>query len=267
MKNFYKRINAFTLSEIMVTLAVLGVIAAVSVPAIMGNVPDNNKVMFKKAYASTEKAINNLINDDSLYPVTTNWTYLGVTHNCTDNTGATVPCGFHNVVDSSNNLYTNYKFCTLFTEQLNIAGEGICYPNYYPTCHGYFTTSDGVYWNVDSEVSDAITAASANTATATTAFPLDSSLYAARILIDVNGDKGPNCSADTYAPNLSFNLHGFAKPFDTTDDCPSPDRFVINVRYDGKLRVGCTSAIDTACTGVTDSIALSILSEPTNNVK
>ena len=45
-----KNKKAFTLAEVMVTLAVFGVLAALLLPAIANVRPNKNKVMFKKAY-------------------------------------------------------------------------------------------------------------------------------------------------------------------------------------------------------------------------
>ena len=60
--------KGFTLSEVMVTLGVLGVLAAILIPAITKVTPSTERVMFKKAHATLEKAVSEMIEDETNYP-------------------------------------------------------------------------------------------------------------------------------------------------------------------------------------------------------
>lgn len=66
--------KAFTLAELLVVLAVLGVIAAIVTPVVFDAMPNENMIRFKKAYYTFEKAVQTLANDTNLYPEVTVFT-------------------------------------------------------------------------------------------------------------------------------------------------------------------------------------------------
>lgn len=152
--------KGFTLAEVMVTLGILGVLAAIIIPAVMNVSPDTNRVMLKKAYSTLEKSVSNLINDDAAYPGDVTQSIGGVT----------VPAGFNNLNTTGTTTPGGQdKFCYLFVQQLNTVGT----VNYTANSCG-FTTTDGIHWNIwDS-------------------FALNGT-GGAIIGIDVNGAKPPNC--------------------------------------------------------------------------
>lgn len=155
--------NGFTLSEVMVTIGILGVLAALLVPAIVNNAPDNNKVMYKKAYHLLEQSVGNLINDDVNYPE-------DVTGNCKIGT-TTVNCGFNNTTATVNGA--NNKFCYLLADSMNTVGAVNC------AGPGTFETTDGIKWTVGSP----------------TFATIDQNVYE-NITIDVNAAKA-GCSKDS----------------------------------------------------------------------
>lgn len=235
--------KGFTLSEVMVTLGILGVLAAFLVPAIMQTTPDNNRVMFKKAYSILEQSVSQMINDDKNYP--------------SDQVNSSYPNiqrGF-NYTSKDASITTN-KFCYFLSDRLNTVGTISC-PLTAATGTGTFTATDGVSWGIYIPISDSTTDSLANSASANTTavqFPLNLTLYTTKMIIDVNGSKGPNCTADTSGTAAPYSLAACA----VTADCSSkPDRFIIGVRYDGKLQIGVT--------GSSDACANSILQEPTTN--
>lgn len=63
-----RRFKGFTLTELMIALAVLGILVAVVTPAIMRARPNKNKMMVKKTFYTAENIISSLINDETLYP-------------------------------------------------------------------------------------------------------------------------------------------------------------------------------------------------------
>lgn len=62
MKNHFNKFFGFTLAELMVVLAVLGVIAAVLVPAVFTSMPDENRLKFKKGYYTLKRTIDIMVN-------------------------------------------------------------------------------------------------------------------------------------------------------------------------------------------------------------
>lgn len=61
--------KAFTLAELLVTLGIIGVIAALVLPAIRKSTPDRTKVQYLKAYDTISTTVNSLASDSSLYAV------------------------------------------------------------------------------------------------------------------------------------------------------------------------------------------------------
>ncbi len=243
--------KGFTLAETMVTLGIIGLLAAILIPVIINAAPDNNKIMFKKAYYTLERTITFLINDDENYP--TNTVTLG---------GVTYLRGFNNTNQTTN---THNKFCYFLSDTLNTVGtKTLATRSQTQTdrrCK--FTTTDGLLWKVYIPVSD-----SANTPTNTTSsqFPVNYSYYTTKIVVDVDGpDKGANCTFDkvadsTYADVDTVSYTG--EPLTYCKDSQKADQFIFGVRFDGKIQVG-TSIIGS--TTITDQNAIDILSSPTKN--
>lgn len=69
MENFYamKKNGGFTLAELMIVLAILGVIAAILTPVIFDAMPDENRLRFKKAYYTMQRTTDAVLNSD-VYP-------------------------------------------------------------------------------------------------------------------------------------------------------------------------------------------------------
>lgn len=241
---------AFTLAETMIAMVMVGALAAILIPTVMRLVPDTNAVMFKKAYSTLETTIGNMISNEAYYSSSLTGTDVNLT---------TVPRGFNNTTASSGSGTYN-KFCYLFFDQLNtVSGGSASCP--LVAASGTSTaviTSDGISWYVYVPYADS-TATGTNTAT-TTEWPLNPSYYTTKIIVDVNGTKAPNCTADTYGATAPF-AYGY------TASCNNPDRFIIGVRYDGKLQIGCTTAVGTVCAATTDTRAVAILSNPTLNTR
>ena len=64
--------SGFTLAELIVTLSIIGVAAALSIPAVSGLMPDKNKAKVLKYYASMGNAVNDILSNDKMYhPYTT----------------------------------------------------------------------------------------------------------------------------------------------------------------------------------------------------
>jgi len=59
--------KGFTLAETLITMAVIGVIMALSIPAVIQSTNDTTP-LFKKAYNTVEEIVTELINDTAMYP-------------------------------------------------------------------------------------------------------------------------------------------------------------------------------------------------------
>lgn len=60
-----RRLTSFTLAEILITLGIIGVIAAMTIPTLMKNTQDNElKVAWKKAYSDISNAYTRFLQDN-----------------------------------------------------------------------------------------------------------------------------------------------------------------------------------------------------------
>lgn len=201
--------KGFTLAETLITLALVGIIAAFVIPAITKTTPNQNKVLFKKAYSSLERAISDLSNDEVDYPTVPGTSTDGL------NTPLTT-IGFNNTSIGAAAPASTDKFCYLLSQQMNttLTQAQIATPSTYcPVAAGTgtFTTTDGIIWSM--------------TTPTATSFALTPSSYM-YIKIDVNGAKAPNCG-DT----------GNSSGFTACTANQSADKFYIGIRYDGKMNV------------------------------
>ena len=204
-----RKFKGFTLTELMVAVAVLGVISAIVLPMLLRNNPNQSKMMMKKAYYTTSSIISEMINDSKMYPLKY------------DSSGKEYD-GFDNVDDitiKSKTYGGGSKFGKLFASFLNVDGDiwqstsisGAPAPCATETVGAnrsltQFKTQDGMLWCVD--------------------FSADGpNYYTPRIYIyvDTNGDKAPNCYQGPKGGCTSRN-----KNF---------DRFVLQVAPNGKIKM------------------------------
>lgn len=164
--------NGFTLAEVMVTLAVFGILAAMLLPAIANVRPNKSKAMFKKAYYVAERMVFELVNDEDFYP------------------SQGEAAGLDNTIIASylgHSYEGNNKFCELFARKVNTTDDDEIKcetANAVPNTNGTyktpsFVTTDGVAWYLP--ISD---------------FSTTQSIY-----VDVNGEKVPNCRYKEDAPS------------------------------------------------------------------
>ena len=60
--------NAFTLSELLIALGIIGILTAILMPIFFNLMPDQNALMAKRAFYTTETVISDLLNDPDCYP-------------------------------------------------------------------------------------------------------------------------------------------------------------------------------------------------------
>lgn len=268
--------KGFTLAEIFIALLLIGTLTVILFPVIQKSSPDQNKIMFRKAFNSLSQAVSNLSFDDANYPAT----QMGTNEN-----GTSVMRGFNYTTATTNiaNGNTYNKFCYLFFEQLNtVSGGATSCPLYNDGTssidRSQTVTADGVTWYLALPYPDT---AAVSTYSQYSAWPLTfTPKYNVVVIMDVNGpQKGPNCAADLGFDDTGKNGHPCRyTPFYHTstvtpayDDCIStdiandpcqknPDTFMATVRYDGYVQVGSGEIGGDAC-------AEWILANPTNNAK
>ena len=131
-----RRLKGFTLTELMVAMAVIGILVAVVTPAVMKTRPNKNKMMVKKTFYTAEQVIDTMINDERLYPDMTDVCYGRVV---ADNANR-IHCawGFDNW-DSANlegrQHFGSDKFATIFVTYLNLKRDNRAnYILYYRWC-------------------------------------------------------------------------------------------------------------------------------------
>lgn len=234
-----RRFKGFTLTELMVALAVIGILVAVVTPAIMKTRPNKNKMMVKKTFYATEQIVNSLINDDILYPDMREACRTG------EDNGEDIYCawGFDYVYKAKSEgaeYEGEWKFAALFKDRLNVSKndasskESNATPDdedFYPI----FYTSDGVKWDLTA-TEDAWEYGKEKVGTFDKQD--NNTPGIGTILVDVNGDEGPNeaCIADA-------------------EDC---DQYEIQILASGKLRINPDheKAVDWATinTSIRDSI-------------
>ena len=192
-----RRFKGFTLTELMVSLAVIGIIVAVVTPTIMRTRPNKNKMMIKKTFYTTEQIVATLINDVRLYP--------DMREACEESVEATPNyyCAWGFDADDSvkfeGETYSgDTKFEGLFRSRLNVKSG----------TDAVFYTTDGVKWDL-SGTEGAWTKK-------VMSGPEDAGV--GNILIDVNGDDPPN-----------------AREKDSSAD--DFDQYVIEVMANGKLKI------------------------------
>ena len=208
--------NAFTLAELLITLTIIGVVAALIVPAISNLRPDKNKTVYLQVYDSISETVKSLAANSRLYPVCNN-------PNVEDN----VNCSQYPLLNTSRPLDDRYnnaryqgdrKLCSLIALSLGIAEDDMnCSNTIYAFnaadyTNGFagesFVTKNGMRWRIVPQI-----------ATYTNNFE-------ARFQNDIYVDIDPT--------NNDVNGEDKSCIFDE-ENCTQPDIFKFMVGADGKV--------------------------------
>ncbi len=198
-----RRFKGFTLTELMIALAVIGILVAVVTPAIMKTRPNKNKMMVKKTFYTTEQIVSTLINDERLYPDMRDVCGEGVVPGADPNVYCAYGFDYDESVTYEGVEYEgDTKFAELFKSRLNVKRDSA-------EDDLVFYTTDGVKWDL-TETKGAWSAG---------AEPGDFNTgRIGTIIIDVNGDEEPN-----------------ARQSDSDED--SFDTYHIQILSNGKMRI------------------------------
>lgn len=143
MKIFKK---GFTIAEVLICFTVIGVIAALLIPAIVQKKPNKNKVMFRKSYYIVERIVAELIADEETFPA--------------DFETSKALAYFDPTSSDRLQADTGKFFCNRFASKLSTNGDIKCDVAKKLPDNGTafaegdqsFTTNDGVYWFVTPSV-------------------------------------------------------------------------------------------------------------------
>ena len=168
--------KAFTLAEVLIALGILGIIAAVAVPAISQIIPDKNKAMYLRSYNALMNKTKEIAYDTSIYGPyyeDSNGNRYDVSYYPLINTSAPMDPYAKDLLKNTNKLK---KYAILMRDALN--GEALTDNNSAVT---KFRTKDGIEWKIyDSQIVDPFSTGG------------DGSFYN-EVLVDVNGfDEEPN---------------------------------------------------------------------------
>lgn len=184
MSPIFKIFKAFTLAEVLITLGIIGVVAAFTIPSLMNSYQKQTYITaLKKAYSTTNQALIQMAADKGCIgdlgctglfsPTTTNQTfgdefakYFKVMKNCGDYSTSSIPGCF------SSNVNFNY--------------DGSDPQTGWDTVNYRFTTVDGVSFMLYSYNDNCAVGAYSNHTTN------NLNRVCGDIYIDVNGMNGPN---------------------------------------------------------------------------
>lgn len=211
--------KAFTLAEALVTMAIIGIIMALSIPAVIQSTNDT-KPLFKKAYNTVEEIVNELINDTSLYPSgDLSSPATGVT-NC-----------------SSSDASAGLCFCNHFFSKMNTIGSATCTVRANAvtsvTSPGTFTSSDTTHDAVSTNAMKWYDVHSTTAAT-TSGFAqsyCDGTATDNYTTIDDTATTGSTCL------RITVDVNGANKGANTTQAQTNRDMFFIYITNTGKVTV------------------------------
>ena len=189
--------RGFTLAEVLVTLAVIALIATITLPALWGSAPNKEQIMLKKAYYLLSRNVNEMINDEDLYPERDDERLSGFSNtDIHDQTADGRQAKFHGQEYPGDRT----KFCHLMAARMNIRGQVTCNAARTLDQGGNFETADGIIWSIP-----------------ITDFNRGGANVNAEVQVDVSGRSGRNC------------FEG--------GNCTIPDRFRILVDRYGRITV------------------------------
>ena len=190
--------RAFTLTELLITVTIIGIIASLMIRSIAQNRPNNEQLMIKKVYTEVSNVVNQMVNNDKWYGNGNENTGTSLS-----NTGTATYKGY-TFGGAAGSDAAKAKFCNIFKTYLNVAKtNNECTQEATFENGGHFVTADGVVWILPlTEFSDA------------------NQTYEIQVDVTSSGSNDRNCTTE-----------------DNIDNCNGPDRFKILVKQNGMIEV------------------------------
>ena len=187
--------SAMSMAEILIALAIIGIIAVMTLPALKNALPDKEETIHQKMSYIVEQVVAQIYDDDVMYAKKSDLFSQGF-----QNTERATVNGIDYEGDT--------KFCELFATKFNrMPGEVVCEED-----KKSFTSTDNVDWFLP---------------------VTDFKEGSAEIMIDVNGSQGENCLKGSAGCKNPDRFKYYVKPNGTvTLEQPSDvlnDKFMITV--------------------------------------
>jgi prepilin-type N-terminal cleavage/methylation domain-containing protein len=142
---FYMK-KGFTLQELLITLGIIGIVAAVLAPAISNISPNKYKTRYMKAYNTLTRIVTDMIEDEDLFPNI--YDYKGKLKSGFKSKSAVAVAPYNessSIYYISNDPATNCKFDKIFASKLNInTSPEFCKDS--NSGRSTFRTNDGTEW-------------------------------------------------------------------------------------------------------------------------
>lgn len=131
--------KAFTLAEVLITLGIIGVVAAITIPTLMNTIQDQQfKTAYKKAYSTASQAWLNAYNNGNL-SVCSQWNDDATHTCCSDNFNA-----FKQEMHVSKDCDTNTTNCWNMSGEQSWVSRGRSFPT---SSAQAFIDNSGVAWS------------------------------------------------------------------------------------------------------------------------
>ena len=223
------KLRAFTLTELLIALAVLGLLIAILTPIISNLLPEQNALMAKRSYYAAQTLVSDMLNDEACYPDNSQSIYKDASGNYLyrrigfDDGFGYADCikwggveHTESVSDACEN--SSSKFIIFFKNKLDIKNNND--ENEENDANGVFETRDGMRWAIEP------------------GFVANNKDSYAKISVDVNGGENPNCGQSGEA----------SSDLQTGSDCASRnddyDIYTMRVYADGRMEIRDQWAID-----------------------
>lgn len=190
--------KGFTLHELLITMAIIGVIATITIPSLVGMAPNKTKSMYMKAFNTLSNVTSDILNDETLYWTTyeTSGTNVGDAA-CSGLYCDAEPTEYPKCNSSWTCLGTT-KFASIFATKVNVISK-----EKYSSSTVKFTTNDGINWEMQTTIS------------------YDSHLpgnRAYKIAVTIN------VKPDDFNNNCTFST-----------SCKNPQKFTFDIANDGEI--------------------------------
>ena len=137
--------HGFTLAEVLISLGIVAVVAALTAPSLINLMPDKNKAKVVKLYSTLNSINRELLSNPAMYPGESIDVSDGHLEDCEGFECTKLPLGttWINSISDRSNFWGEHKYINILRKNLEISEGGDT------SSEEEFTTVDGVKWTVD----------------------------------------------------------------------------------------------------------------------